>query len=290
MDESFTKISESQLLKVPGMQPLRRELLQSALAFNEEFLKERGDDPAVRAELASAFLRVGKIHQELVDSLAAKGSFEKARELFEPLAAADPTGTEPAHGLAESLFRLARYEEAIAIWQRLVRPGEARFQRELANAYNNLGFTLGDPIKTLDAYQQSLAIREQLVALHPDDPVARRDLGGSLNNIGALLGKFGQPDQALALFRRGVEQDEKAFAQAPQDLTNGRFLATGLRNCARRRGGARPPGGGSAVATEDHCRLEDDGEGQSGHPLDPVPPCGRTCRSRAQCSRLRQRR
>ena len=33
VDESFTKISESQLLTVPGMQPLRRELLSSALAI-----------------------------------------------------------------------------------------------------------------------------------------------------------------------------------------------------------------------------------------------------------------
>jgi serine/threonine protein kinase/tetratricopeptide (TPR) repeat protein len=233
VDESFTKISESQLLKAPGMQPLRRELLQSALAFNEGFLKERGDDPTVRAELASAFLRAGKIHKELSDQRSAKVSFEKARELFETLAAANPGEPEFAHGLADSLYRLVRYQEALAIWQRLVRPGEVRFQRELADAYNALGVTSGDPIKTLDAYQQSLAIREQLVALHPDDPVAHRDLGGSLNNIGVLLEQLGQPDQALPLYRRGVEQAEKAFAQAPQDLTNGRFLATGLRNCAR---------------------------------------------------------
>ena len=61
VDESSTNISESQLLKVPGMQPLRRELLQSALRFYEDFVKEHGDDPTVRAGLASAFLRVGKI-------------------------------------------------------------------------------------------------------------------------------------------------------------------------------------------------------------------------------------
>src|SRR4029077_16999529 len=60
VDESFTRISESQLLKVPGMQPLRRELLSSALGFYEDFVKEHGDDPTVRAGLASAFLHVGK--------------------------------------------------------------------------------------------------------------------------------------------------------------------------------------------------------------------------------------
>jgi serine/threonine protein kinase len=52
VDDYLTKISESQLLQVPGMQPLRRELLQSALAFYQDFIKERGDDPKIRAGLA----------------------------------------------------------------------------------------------------------------------------------------------------------------------------------------------------------------------------------------------
>ncbi len=235
MDESFTKISESQLLKVPGMQPLRRELLQSALAFNEEFLKEHGDDPNVRAGLASAFLRVGKIRTEFRESAEAKKSFEKARALFEPLVTANPSEPELAHGLAESLYRLGRNEEAIPIWKRLVQPGNARFQRELADAYNGLASEKDqvNKLKVLDAYQKSLAIREMLVALNPDDPLGRRDLGASLNNIGVLLEGIGQREQALPLYRRGAEQAEKAFAQVPQDLRNGRFLASMLENCAR---------------------------------------------------------
>ena len=71
VDESFTKISESQLLTVPGMQPLRRELLSSALGFYEGFVKEHGDDPTVRAGLAFAFLRVGKIRRELGEEQSA---------------------------------------------------------------------------------------------------------------------------------------------------------------------------------------------------------------------------
>jgi serine/threonine protein kinase/tetratricopeptide (TPR) repeat protein len=235
VDESFTKISESQLLKVAGMQPLRRELLQSALAFYEGFLKERGDDPTVRAGLASAFLRVGKIRNEFGEYREAKQSYEKAQALFEPLVAANPAEPEFQDGLAQSLFWLGRNEEAIAVWQRLVRPGEPRFQRELADAFNALAISAarrGDRLKELDAYQKSLAIREGLVRLKPDDPQARRDLGGSLNNIAIPLAQIGRREQALTLYRRGVEQAEKAFALAPQDLLIGRFLVIGLNNCA----------------------------------------------------------
>jgi len=235
VDESFTKISESQLLTVPGMQPLRRELLQSALTFYEGFLKERGDDPTVRAGLGSAFLRVGKIRGEFGESRETRKSFEKARALFEPLVAANPAEPESAHGLAQSLFRLGRNDEAIAIWQRLVRPGQPKFQRELADAFNSLAISAshrGDLAEALEAHQKSLAIREMLVGLNPDDPIARRDLAGSLNNIGVLLGTIGQREQSLALYRRAAEQGEKAFALAPQDLQNGQFLAIQLSNCA----------------------------------------------------------
>src|SRR5262249_45088890 len=57
VDDYLTKVSESQLLKTPGMQLLRRELLASALGFYDGFLKERAGDPTIRAELASSYLR-----------------------------------------------------------------------------------------------------------------------------------------------------------------------------------------------------------------------------------------
>ena len=45
VDDYLTKVSESQLLDVPGLQPLRRDLLQSALAFYQDFLKKRASRP-----------------------------------------------------------------------------------------------------------------------------------------------------------------------------------------------------------------------------------------------------
>jgi tetratricopeptide (TPR) repeat protein len=234
VDDSFTKISESQLLTVPGMQPLRRELLSSALGFYEDFVKEHGDDPTVRAGLAFAFLRVGKIRGELGESQAATESFEKARALFDALVQANPAEPELSHGLAESLYRLGRYDEAITIWQHLVVPGQTRFQRELADAYNGAAYSGNpDPITQLDLFQKSLSIREMLVTLNPDDPIARRDLGGSLHNIGVLLRRMGQPEQALALYRRALEQGEKAFAQAPHEWQIGEFVSDSLYNCAK---------------------------------------------------------
>jgi tetratricopeptide (TPR) repeat protein len=101
VDDYFTKVSESQLLQVPGLQPLRRDLLQSALTFYQDFLKERGDDPALRGELAAAYLRVGKIRSEMREADEARKAYEQARALYEALTKAAPESVEWRHGLAQ---------------------------------------------------------------------------------------------------------------------------------------------------------------------------------------------
>src|SRR5262249_51802821 len=42
-----TKVSEEQLLDEPGMQPLRRRLLELALGYYQRFQREQGDDPSL---------------------------------------------------------------------------------------------------------------------------------------------------------------------------------------------------------------------------------------------------
>jgi hypothetical protein len=74
VDEYFTLVSESKLLDVQGMQPLRKELLEAALRFYQAMRNERADDPAVLADLVVAQLHVANVYHELDrndDSLAA---------------------------------------------------------------------------------------------------------------------------------------------------------------------------------------------------------------------------
>src|SRR5579875_1458169 len=61
VDRSFTQVSESQLVNVPGLQPLRRQLLDTSRDFFQKFLDQRRDDPSVRAELARTYLRLADI-------------------------------------------------------------------------------------------------------------------------------------------------------------------------------------------------------------------------------------
>src|SRR5262249_17785792 len=52
VDQMLTRVAEAQLAHVPQMEPVRRDLLQEALRFYQEFLRERGDSPVVRSEAA----------------------------------------------------------------------------------------------------------------------------------------------------------------------------------------------------------------------------------------------
>ena len=63
------RVSEETLLNQLGMQPLRDALLRQALAYYEQFLAERQDDPQLRREVAQAQFFVGRI-TETVDSPA----------------------------------------------------------------------------------------------------------------------------------------------------------------------------------------------------------------------------
>ncbi|MFL5243867.1 MAG: protein kinase domain-containing protein [Gemmataceae bacterium] len=212
VDDYLTKISESQLLQVPGMQPLRRELLQSALAFYQDFIKERGDDPKIRAGLASAYLRVGKIRSELEDK-DAKAAYSQALALYKKLSETNPEDPNWLHGQAECHYRMGNNAMATKIWKNLVKPDQPQFQRELADSYNAMAINYsnaGHYDLSLEAHQEALAIREMLVRLNPDDPEARRDLGGTLNNLGVMLGNQQRSAEALAMYLRAVEHEEVA--------------------------------------------------------------------------------
>jgi serine/threonine protein kinase len=64
VDEMF-RISQEELADRPGLEGLRKRLLWSVLAFYQEFLDQRRDDPEARADLLDAKQRVEKILADL---------------------------------------------------------------------------------------------------------------------------------------------------------------------------------------------------------------------------------
>jgi serine/threonine-protein kinase len=232
VDDYLTTVSESPQLAAPGLQPVRRALLRSALVFYQRFLEERAQDSSIRAGLAAAYLRVGKIQIDLGEIAAADEAFVRAATLFAALLTETPGDAELVHGLAECHFRRGRYDQAIALWKPLVRLDQPRFGKALANTYNNLAVRqqTADLDAALATLQQALVLWEEIVRLDPEDPEAQSGLGGTLNNLGALLGLKDRPREALALYLRAVEHHEAAYGRMPHVILYGQGLVIALHN------------------------------------------------------------
>jgi serine/threonine-protein kinase len=238
VDQFLTRVTEDALLKAPGLQVLRRDLLRSALHFYDEFIKQRGDDPRLRAALADVQLRVGKIQYDLGDAAGSQKSFKAARSIDQELAKENPDDGEVQVGLAECQSRLRELPEAIRIYEKLIKldPKDPRYRRGLAEAYNSQASNETDGAKVadvLEAHRKALALREGLVREFPDDLEAQNNLAGTLNNIGVVLeGQVHQQD-ALAMYVRAVELGEASFGKAPQVILYASYLGTQYRNVTR---------------------------------------------------------
>src|SRR5262249_47298610 len=65
--DDMIQTAESELADNPMMQGLRKKLLELALAYYQEFVNERSDDPEVQAELAATRDRVKQILEDLAE-------------------------------------------------------------------------------------------------------------------------------------------------------------------------------------------------------------------------------
>src|SRR5262249_35729793 len=112
VDDYLTQISENTLLKspLPGLQPLRKELLQTALKYYESFAAEHQDDPTLRAELARAHARAGKLSTSLGSEAEGHSSLRQARELLEVLVQEQPERAEYRAELAAVYLELGNAE------------------------------------------------------------------------------------------------------------------------------------------------------------------------------------
>src|SRR5262249_33805269 len=90
VDQMLTEVGHKRLAHLPRLAEVRRRLLQDALTFYQQFVKEDSTNPAVRREAAQAAVRLGRIHELLGQHADAEQVFLQARALQEELRAASP--------------------------------------------------------------------------------------------------------------------------------------------------------------------------------------------------------
>jgi serine/threonine protein kinase/tetratricopeptide (TPR) repeat protein len=233
VNEYLTAVGDDDRLKAPGLQGLRVQLLQSALSFYQQFLKERLDDPALRSELAGVYLKVGRIYLELGQQAAARQANALALQVYETLANERPDDADVQGGYARALHAQGQTDKSIGIWEKLVKPDSPKHLADLGSAYSDVASrATNDPPKRLEYLRKALETREKLASIQPNDAEVRSGLATSYNNIAVALG-VNRREEALPLYRRAVEESEAAYRLRPYDPNTVRGLIVLTRNLAR---------------------------------------------------------
>ena len=248
VDYFCTQASENELLNVPGMQPVRKDLLRHALRHYELFLAQRGDDPSIREELGQTYFRVGRIMEEIESPEQALEAYRQARHIQQALVDqdADDIGALAAlgntlNGTGRALIKMQQYERAgqalesaREVRQRLVdlEPENAEFRRILANTLMNISLgqkALGDFESARQQLHQAQVIRRALLEQAPDESRLRRDFGMGYYNLGTLALDMGDLQKAGVELDTAVRQFRQVHAAAPEDQVNQTLMAVCLR-------------------------------------------------------------
>jgi tetratricopeptide (TPR) repeat protein len=240
VDDSFTQVSESKLLNVPGLRALRADLLGSALTFYEELLKEHGDDPALRRDLLATRLKVARVRGELGQGEASRAAAVAAADGFERALRERPDDPDLKAGLAEALTRsargsadarVARFHRAVVLREEVLRakPGDLENKAKLAGLYNSISVILHEPsagqshytdtAESLAALERSAILRLELAVARPDDPEVLDGLATAFNNVG-VTSSSGNPswEETLPLFQQAVGFTRESLRLRPNDV------------------------------------------------------------------------
>jgi tetratricopeptide (TPR) repeat protein/tRNA A-37 threonylcarbamoyl transferase component Bud32 len=228
IDRLLTWVGDGHLAHSPRMEPVRRQVLEDALGFYQQFLQDQDPAPGVRREVGRAHWRVGRIYFMLRRPAEASAAYRRGAALLEELAADFPAAPEYRADLAHILTDLGTvlkeagqlpeaeevYERAIALQTKLVEDatGTAEYRSTQALILRDLGVLRresGRFPKADQTYRQALAVFEELVRDFPTEPKYRGYLASTRNNRANLLHTLGQADRAEQEYQSAVKIQEE---------------------------------------------------------------------------------
>ena len=216
VDDYLTLVSQTKLLEVSGLQPLRKELLELALRYYEDFAATHADDDDVTSELAAAYFRMGAINSLIGSDTQAVRDLETASQLWESLPA---------------------------------RRSDPEIKANLATAYTNLTMLrnkFGDSKEALQLFRNAETVWKELVAEFPSDDDYRLSLARTLDQIALMIGEGDQLSEAYRLQDEALRHYNAVVDRSPHDVNGRRYLAghlvkSSMLHQRRRKGKQRDP-------------------------------------------------
>jgi tetratricopeptide (TPR) repeat protein len=252
VERSFTLVSESDLFDAAGLEPLRKQLLESALQYYKEFVDQAPLDPKVQGELSAAYFRIWQIYRSVdryTDSMAA---LRQALDIAEKLRREHPGNTDVLGTLATVRYGQLRFvgslhaqfdidssnipeairtlERAAALWESLAKenPHLPNFQRNLGEVYDemaNLERGTSEPSRALATARKAFVVWERLDQEHPQMVFGGREKEYRGALLAVYLREGGQPDEAQRLFQRAIDFAQRQTERFPNDRHHRASLA-----------------------------------------------------------------
>ncbi len=231
----ISDVARHELEFVPGLGPVRTQMLEHALTFSQSIAAREGDTPEVIEATARAFFRVGLIEMELGDYEAARTPMREAAARARLLLAGDAEHVAGLEVLARATVELGsienmigspetaeerRAEAAVSFerWLALTDALDAR--RALAGLHYRRAIFASDRglnEQSLDATARSIFFSEQALALEPGDFDDEKQLALSLATHGNALHQLGRPDEARVALQRALALQTQLRDRRPDD-------------------------------------------------------------------------
>ncbi|HEY5755408.1 MAG TPA: serine/threonine-protein kinase [Steroidobacter sp.] len=226
-------------VNLPGATEVRKLLVENSLKHIAALESESQDSLDFKRELAQAYLRFGDVQGDylganLGDTEGAVQSYRHALRLREQVAQQSPTVDDLSAllrsyiSLSELLAAQGKLDEAITlaesaddIGKKLIAMPDAKSaeHRMAAAAEMSLGTNLSTVSlpRALEALQSAKAIFERLVAEHPKDPGARRDMALIHSRIAFAYARAEQYESVLAHSLKSFDYAEQLAQEYPAD-------------------------------------------------------------------------
>jgi len=217
------------------------ESYSKSLTIREKIVSQNPANATYRRELMMDYNWMGDCSGGLVffnvgDKAAALRYYQKALEISEALATADPKDTRAQMDLAISYGKVGdmlsefepaqgveHYRKAMVIILGLleIQPTQFSYQRRKAMYLRSQAtplHKLGDHEGAIRSLRQSLELIQKLAAERPDNVQAQGDLHITLNQLGDELLEKQNFDSAGEHYRQALESAESYLATHPTDL------------------------------------------------------------------------
>jgi serine/threonine-protein kinase len=247
-------VSSFELLKEPGLQPLRKKLLQIALEYYQDFVAEDADDPAIQAERGRVFYRLATVTEEIGSKLEALKLRQDATDIFQQLVHDYPEDLPYQLNLAKCQNGLGKLYEVTG------QPGKAEeFYRKALDRFGHLAQMSSAPDTAKDARQDLATCHRNLgtfyiaqnwlteaeehlgrareiqeaFAAGPDAPaLQRKELAATLNSLGGLYRLTKRPRLAEGAFKRMQALGTQLAREDPKDFELQGLVAMSHNNLA----------------------------------------------------------